>query len=106
MNYESYYVLCLTAVPGHIVGEGPRPMFLSKLAQSPPSTYSITMHRCFLLSKLQYIETTKGLSVKVKMSLSEHLLNLVECSNHTPIFQVFFSCGTNRDDPSHTFLVT
>ena len=71
-------------VPGHIVGEGPRPMFLSKLAQSPPSTYSITMHRCFLLSKLQYIETTKGLSVKVKMSLSEHLLNLVECSNHTP----------------------
>ena len=28
------------------------------------------MQRCFLLSKLQYMETTKGLSVKVRMSLS------------------------------------
>ena len=85
---------------------GRAPMFLS-LAQSLPSTYSSTRHRCLLLSKLQYIETTKGLSV-----LGKHLLNLVECSNHNPlksfttIFHVFCSCGTNRDDPSHTFLVT
>ena len=49
---------------------GKGPMFLSRLAQSPPSTYSITMQRCFLLSKLQYMETTNGLSVKVRMSLS------------------------------------
>ncbi len=49
---------------------GKGPMFLRSLAQSLPSTYSITMHRCLLLSKLQYIETTKGLSVKVRMSLS------------------------------------
>ena len=49
---------------------GNGPMFFKRLAQSPPSTYSITMQRCFLLSKLQYMETTKGLSVKVRMSLS------------------------------------
>ena len=35
-------------------------MFLSRLAQSPPSTYSITMHRCFRVSNEQYIETTMG----------------------------------------------
>ena len=49
---------------------GKGPMFLSKLAQSPPSTYSMTIQRCFLVSKLQYIETTKGLSVNDMISLS------------------------------------
>ena len=53
-------------------------MFFKRLAQSPPSTYSITIQRCFLDSKLQYMETTKGLSVKDMMfSLCEHLLHLV-----------------------------
>ena len=59
---------------------GRAPMFLRSLAQFLPSTYSITMYRCLLLSKLQYIETTKELSM-----LGKHLLNLVECSNHIPL---------------------
>ena len=45
-------------------------MFFKRLAQSPPSTYSITMQRCLRDSKLQYMETTKGLSVNDIMSLS------------------------------------
>ena len=49
---------------------GKGPMLLRRLAQSPPSTYSITMHRCFRDSKLQYMETTKGLSVNDIMSRS------------------------------------
>ena len=49
---------------------GKGPIFLSRMAQSPPSTYSMTMQRCFLVSKEQYMETTKGLSVKHMISRS------------------------------------
>ena len=41
-----------------------------RVAQSPPSTYSMTMHRCFLVSKLHWSDTTNGLSVKHNMSRS------------------------------------
>lgn len=50
------------------IGRGP--IFLRSEAQSPPSTYSITIHRCFLVSKLHHIPTTNGFSANVKMSLS------------------------------------
>ena len=67
--------------------------------QSPSFTYSITMHRCLLLSKLHYIETTKGLSVKVKMSLSANTCSTwwnVQIRLHLNLLQriypVFFSC--------------
>ena len=49
---------------------GRGPIFLSSEAQSPPSTYSITIHRCFFVSKLHHIPTTNGFSANVKMSLS------------------------------------
>lgn len=49
---------------------GKGPIFLRSEAQSPPSTYSITIHRCFLVSKLHHIPTTNGFSANVKMSLS------------------------------------
>lgn len=35
-----------------------------------PSTYSMTMQRCLLVSKEQNMETTKGFSAKVRMSRS------------------------------------
>lgn len=35
-----------------------------------PSTYSITMQRCLLVSKEQNIETTNGFSANVRMSRS------------------------------------
>lgn len=65
-NRLSYPELCFYLAKS--IGRGP--IFFSKDAQSPPSTYSITMHKCFFVSKLHHMPTTNGFSANVKMSLS------------------------------------
>lgn len=46
------------------------PLVDTHLQTALPSTYSITIHRCLLVSKEQNMETTKGFSANVRMSRS------------------------------------
>ena len=74
----------MTRATGYLaISAGKGPMLFRRLAQSPPSTYSMTMQRCFLDSKLQYMDTTKGLSVKDMMSRSAKTCST--CTNHSSI---------------------
>lgn len=73
---KNRYFFCFTVLENYwkavylarSMGSGP--LFFKSDAQSPPSTYSNTIQRCFFVSKLHHIPTTNGFSAKVRMSLS------------------------------------